>query len=340
MEIQVTEYDESGNAISCKIYDTNGDLQYREDKEYDSDGNCIKVIDYGSDNKKQREKYYSNGNMKKKISYGEGEVIEEISEFREDETILRYVFYYPDGSQRQIIEYYEDEIKKTDTTYLEDGRIYIEEYDTNGDPLRYIDKYDLSDGTGRVEIVGDKVNNTISRKEFHNDNTCTEVFTYEDTHIDITREFDENGIIIEEIVCEDYVLTERRLYNEDGIKTAAEKYDENGEIEEYIYYQPDGTVDYLDEVIERDAESRVKKMISYNGDKESVSYTTFYEYDSTGYMKKEVYTPNNYEIINKYDNNDNMVEVIYQDSDGNKDFWNQYIYDANGSLIETIDMLT
>ncbi len=209
--------------------------------------------------------------------------------------------------------------KKYETEYYEDGTKCVYEYNENGDSLGYVlyDEEGKKTESYRSEYITDEKGDLTGEKVYEND-----VLTQE-----IKYAFANDGE-------EDYLYAQEvATYAEDGSKTV-EKYDENGDTVQELFYNADGEKLYAYDleyfydddgnltVIEKREEGVLKQEVIYEYDDEgNIIAEKTYEGDKL--IKESLYTAaENFMYESK---------IITYNDDGTTTVEE---YDENGELIE------
>ena len=313
----ISEYDESGKAISylSENYDAAGEIRNTIEYQYDGNGNRIRYnyITYDNDGNSSISHYETwtydeKGNQIEYVRYDEGNIIERTeSEYDASGNEIRREEYDEDGN----------------CTYK-----IIHNYDQNGN-LILLAEYKDGSLKNRIEYEFDENNKERKAVFYDGDGNITRMTEYEYPENDrqlkwinynaagvvnqaIEYEYNENGNLIRLV---------QYNYNDDGSIDAIfdAKYDEIGR-EIYDGYEEN---DAVMATTEYDADGR-KTSFYLCDSEEGYTYQSRTEYDKNGRMIS--YTG--------YDENENVIgrrEKVY-DASGNMIRENDY--DADGSLIQ------
>lgn len=294
-----SEIAEEGALVVKEIHHSNYQ-NYEIEYEYDQDGNLVKIKEYDSYGTPRAEyEYFEDGKKKKEVQYNlEGGVSREIewnrkgyvvysadydidgnirdkreAELDANDEIIKWTFYNGDGIvEERVIKYeYDENGNKIKETCEINGDSFITEYENeyyaNGEikkVIEYVSDY-------KTEKIYDKNGNEVSNVRYYNSEIVSKT----------EAEYDEQGNEIKYIHYENDQIVEEREYDKDGnlIREFIAAYD--GSIGEYTSYTE---IKY-----EYDKNGMQIKTVRYESleDMEYISECE-YEYDKNGNVTKQI----------------------------------------------------
>lgn len=314
-------YDGDGNVLSREesTYYENGNLHTYT--QYDADGNVTSYTELDPAGNRIGGSFWIDNTYY--VDYADGS--REATTYYEDGSVQGYYKFYPNGSQAC---YY---------IYDENGELTEwAEYDKAGNIINGITRYgcylhEFSNGI------------MVSRTEFYDNGSVKEYIRWNETGMPVANyEYEENGDLFQWYECDDQgnIINGHR-YEEWESSDGTEGYTwstyENGHIISEYSYLSDGTPDDWSEYY-YDASGNLTEWYLYNGDG-SLRILREYTYSDAGMLAIETWTYGTGQYARITYNDAGLRIEYYSEIGGVVRKWEKYIYDDNGNLIETIDLL-
>ncbi|MCM1253847.1 MAG: hypothetical protein NC321_13585 [Clostridium sp.] len=274
-------YDSMGNHILHRRRESNGDIWYQNEYEYDNNGRIVRSI-AESELLCREYKYDEMGNMVKQTSYQLDGSLYMWSEFIYNELgyQIKSIRYFADGSIYDMDEY----------EYDESGNIINQvSYDGNGS-ISYMNEYEY-----------DKAGNCTKQIHYNESGIVGYWTEGEWNEAGKITKSTEGEILGEVLRQSEYTYDEmgnkiKYIFYNQGIMVKWEEYeyDEKGNKIKQISYHEDGSIEKWTEW----EESAAKKSVTFYKADGSIDYRKEYIYDKMGYlvMEKQLLCAESYSI--------------------------------------------